>query len=218
MKKTLLSLLLVIVVLLVPAGSVTAQKSKLNIKGEVTAISGDILTIESNTGDTIEIVAPADFDLDTVAVGDSILIKAVAGENGDWIAKRLKVLGNDEEDDGPENAGGFQENSAYCADEKKTDSHPLAGKIAERFGVSEETVMTYYCQGFSMGEIMLAIKTSQMEGVSASFGEILANRADGNAWGRIWQDLGLIGSEKNGNSPPGLLNKPDKIKPDDGDD
>ena len=55
--------------------------------------------------------------------------------------------------------------NAYCVDGKKETNHPLAAKIAERYGIDEETMMTYYCQGYSIGEIMLALKTSQMEGV-----------------------------------------------------
>jgi len=120
----------------------------------------------------------------------------------------VKVLGQGANDDMDE-IGGFQTNSAYCAEDKKDLPHPLATKIAERSGVSEEKVMTYYCEGYSIGEIMLAIKTSQMEGVSATHEEILSNLGSSNAWGLIWKDLGLIGWEKNGNSPPGQLKKLD---------
>ena len=84
---------------------------------------------------------------------------------------------------------------------------PLAAKIAERYEVTEDMVMTYYCQGYSIGEIMLAIKTSQMEGVEMTPEEILGNLETNDAWGLLWQDMGLIGWEKNGNSPPGQLKK-----------
>jgi hypothetical protein len=60
---------------------------------------------------------------------------------------------------------------------------------------------------------MLAIKTSQLEGATASVDELLTSRADGNGWGQIWKGLGLIGSEKDGNSPPGLLHRPDHAGP-----
>ncbi|MCB2213886.1 hypothetical protein KQH50_00685 [bacterium] len=207
MKKTLLSLFLVILIIATPVGSVLAQKNKLNLKAEITAIDGDVLTVESNKGETFEIAAPAGFDLASLKVGDAVVIKAEPSEDEGWVAKTIKVVGNG--DDDIENPDGFELNSAFCAEDKKTESHPLAGKIAERFGVSEEDVMTYYCQGFSIGEIMLAIKTSQMEGVDASFEELLANREDGNAWGLIWQDMGLVGWEKNEKSPPGQLKKQD---------
>jgi hypothetical protein len=45
----------------------------------------------------------------------------------------------------------------------------------------------------------------------------LDNLDSGIAWGLIWKDMGLIGWEKNGNSPPGQLNKSDKVHSDDDD-
>ena len=144
MKKTLTSLLLVLLITLMTFGSVVAQKDKINLKGEVISLEGDVLTVD-----------------------------------------------------------------AYCVDGKKETNHPLAAKIAERYGIDEETVMTYYCQGYSIGEIMLALKTSQMEGVEATLEDILGSLDGPDAWGHIWQDMGLIGWEKNGTPPPGQLKKLD---------
>ena len=215
MKKTLISLLIVLMLALPAVGNVSAQNDKLNVKGEVLSLEGGVLTVESNKGETVEIALPADFDLPELEVGDSVLVKAVAGEEGGWVASAVKVLGQG--DAASDKPGGFEINSAYCAEDKKDSPHPLAVKIAERYGVSEEMVMTYYCQGYSIGQIMLAIKTSQMEGVDASPEEILGSLESGVAWGQIWKEMGLIGWEKNGNSPPGQLKKPDKVGTD-GDD
>jgi hypothetical protein len=65
---------------------------------------------------------------------------------------------------------------------------------------------------------MLALKTSKIDGVDLDPGELLAGRALGKGWGQIWKDLYLIGSEKEGHSPPGLLNRPDHAGPKDKDD
>ena len=213
MKKTLISLLLVLMLTLLTVGTAFAQKDKLNVKGEVLSIEGNVLTVESNKGEIVEIMLPADINLPDLEVGDAVLIKAVAGEEGQWVAGMVKVLGQGADDDMDE-IGGFRNNSAYCAADKKDTSHPLAGKIAERYDVSEAMVMTYYCEGFSIGEIMLAIKTSQMEGVSTTPEEILGDLESGNAWGLIWKDMGLIGWEKNGNSPPGQLKKLEPVEGD----
>lgn len=215
MKKTLISLLIVLMLALPAVGAVSAQNNKLNVKGEVLSLEGGVLTVESNKGETIEIAIPADFDLPDIETGDSVLIKGVAGEEGGWVASAVKVLGQD--NDAGDEMGGFEINSAYCAEDKKDTPHPLAVKIAERYGFSEELVMTSYCQGYSIGQIMLAIKTSQMDGVDASPEEILGSLESGIAWGQVWKDMGLIGWEKNGNSPPGQLKKPDKVGAD-GDD
>jgi hypothetical protein len=215
MKKSLILLLLVLMLAIPPLGTASAQNDKINIKGEVLSFDGGILTVESNKGEMIEVILPEGLDLPGLEVGDAVLIKATAGENGEWIARTVKVLGQG--DDDLNEMGSFEDNSAYCSEDKKDTPHPLAIKIAERYDVSEEMVMTYYCQGYSIGQIMLAIKTSQLEGVEVSPETILDNLESGIAWGLIWKDMGLIGWEKNGNSPPGQLKKPDKFNSD-GDD
>lgn len=216
MKKTLISLLLFLMLTLLVVGTVSAQKEKLNVKGEVLSLEGNVLTVKSNKGEIVEIMLSADMTLPDLQVGDSVLIKAIAGEEGEWIARMVKVLGQGADND-MDDSGGFQTNSAYCAEDKKDTPHPLATKIAERYGVTAEMVMSYYCEGFSIGEIMLAIKTSQMEGVSTTPEEILGDLESGNAWGLIWKDMGLIGWEKNGKSPPGQLKKLEPMNAD-GDD
>jgi len=215
MKKTFVATTLVLLIALLAVAPVYAQKNKINIKGEVTAMENGTLTVASNKGDTYTITIPDNMDVSAVQVGNSVLVKATAGEGGTWIAESIKLVGNgnDKNDDDEEKTEGFKDNSAFCADGKQVKPHPLAPKIAERFGVSEEMVMDYFCDGYSIGAIMLAIKTSQMEGVTASTGDLLADRAAGNGWGLIWKELKLIGSEKNGQSPPGLLKKAERAKP-----
>jgi hypothetical protein len=58
---------------------------------------------------------------------------------------------------------------------------------------------------------MLALKTSQLDGSDA--GELLEMRAEGKGWGKIWLEKGLIGSEKDGFSPAGLLKRPEHAGP-----
>ncbi len=208
MKKTLTSLLLVLLITLMTFGSVVAQKDKINLKGEVISLEGDVLTVESNQGEMVEIIIPEDFDLPELIPGDSVVIKADAGEGGAWIASSIKLVSHQNTEENQETYE-YRFTNAYCVDGKKETNHPLAAKIAERYGIDEETVMTYYCQGYSIGEIMLALKTSQMEGVEATLEDILGSLDGPDAWGHIWQDMGLIGWEKNGTPPPGQLKKLD---------
>jgi len=216
MKKTYVATTLVLLIALLAVAPVYAQKNKINIKGEVIAMDGGTLTVVSNKGETYNIAIPETMDVGAVQVGDSVLVKATAGEGGIWIAESIKLVGNgNAKNDDDEKTEGFKDNSAFCADGKQVKPHPLAPKIAKRFGVSEEMVMGYFCDGYSIGAIMLAIKTSQMEGVTASTDDLLADRSAGNGWGLIWKELGLIGSEKNGQSPPGLLKKAEHAKPKD---
>jgi hypothetical protein len=209
MKKALIAMILVLMVASFASERTFARKGKLNIKGQVKTIDVGALTIESNKGETFVIAIPEELDISDIQEGDSVLVKATAAEDGSWVAVSIKKVGPRSEDDEVEKPEGFRVNSAFCAEGKQDKPHPLAPKIAQRYGVSEEWVMEKFCDGYSIGAIMLAIKTSQIDGMTATPDELLANRAAGTGWGLIWKELGLIGSEKNGHSPPGLLKKPD---------
>ncbi|MDX1378967.1 MAG: hypothetical protein R3307_08975, partial [Anaerolineales bacterium] len=140
MKKTLIATMLVLLISLLSVGPAFAQRDKINIKGEVTAVDGGTLTVESNKGDTFVFTIPDDMDASTIQVGDSVLVKATAGEGDTWIAKSIKVVGpkngNSNNDNG-EKPEGLRDNSAFCAEDKQDPPHPLAPSLAERYGVTE---------------------------------------------------------------------------------
>ena len=219
MKKVLITILLTLLVAMLAVGPASAQKDKVNIKGEVISIDAGTLTVQSNKGETFVVNAPTGFDTSSVQVGASILIKGRTTQDGSIEADSIKLVGqesqdaNSDNDDSEEGSEGFQQNSAFCAEGKQVKSHPLAGKLAERYGVTGDWVMSRFCDGYSIGAIMLALRTSQIEGVTATPEELLADRAAGNGWGVIWKELGLIGNQKNGNSPPGWLKRPDHARP-----
>jgi len=221
MKRIVITTMLILILSLSVTGSVFAQKDKINIKGEVTEIGGGTITVLSNKGEIFVITLPAGFDPSSIQQGDSVLVKAVLGEGGNWVAQSVKLLGNENDDlDGDETevenddlAEGSKLNSAYCMDGKQEKPHPLAAKMAERYGVSEDWVMGYFCEGYGMGAIMLALKTSQINGITVDPESLLTERSNGVGWGNIWKNIGLIGSEREGHSPPGLLKKPDHAGP-----
>jgi hypothetical protein len=219
MKRIFVISLIVLMLALSVAGPALAQKGKVNINGKVTAVDDNTLTILSKKGETFVVTVPEGFITGSIQVGDSVLVKAVAGEDGAWIAQSIKEIGpgiaND--DTGDDLAEGSKYNSAYCADGKQEKPHPFATRMAERYGVDEEWVMGYFCAGHGMGAIMLALKTSQMDGVNVDPETLLAERESGNGWGQIWQEYKLIGKEKEAHSPPGLLKKPDFAGPKDKD-
>jgi hypothetical protein len=217
MKNKLTILILVILVALLAAVPALAIPGKGAVKGEVTAVD-PVLTIETKKGVSVEVVVPQDFDINTIEVGDWVLVKGAAGPGDSIEAEWIKQVGKGiDKDDDDDKAEGSKENSAFCAEDKQDKPHPLADKIGERFDVPEEGwVMDYFCNGYGMGAIMLALKTSELDGSDP--GELLKSRAQGQGWGQIWKDKGLIGSEKDGHSPPGLLNRPDHAGPKDKDD
>jgi len=211
MKKMLVISMLVLILTLLAAGPVFAQKGKVNINGEVTAVGTDTLTILSKKGETFVVTVPEGFDTSSIQAGDSVLVKAVAGEDDSWLAQSIKQIGPKSEGDDQTESGKY--NSAFCADDKQDKPHPLATKLAERYGVDEEWVMEHFCAGHGMGAIMLAIKTSQFDEVDVDPDTLLAERENGNGWGQIWQGHGLIGKEKEGHSPPGWLKRPEHAGP-----
>lgn len=226
MKKIFVITILVLMVAMISVGTAFAQKGKVILKGEVTAIDigTGTITVTSNKGESFVVTPPNGFELASLNIGDSVLVKGSEGENG-ILAESIKITGGEGNGEGNgksevEHANngkkpeGAKDNSAYCAEDKQENSHPLSAKIAERYGVTEEWVSEYFCNGYSLGAIMLALKTSEIDGLGIDGlgidpDTLLADRAEGNAWGKIWSGLGIIGNEKDGHSPPGHLKKPD---------
>jgi hypothetical protein len=210
MKKSIIFSSFIIFSTLLLASPALAVPGKGAVKGEVTGFDSETLTIETQNGETVVVAVPESDDLSVVEVGDWVLVKGSTDGDGvieaDWFKLIAKGRGKGKSDgDQPE---GKKENSAFCAEGKQVRNHPLAARIGEHFDVSEEFVMGYFCDGYSMGAIMLALKTRDLDGSDP--GEVLKNRADGFGWGQIWQEKGLIGSEREGDSPYGQLKKLEK--------
>jgi hypothetical protein len=70
-----------------------------------------------------------------------------------------------------------------------------------------------FYEGYGMGQIMLALKTGEFEGIGAAPKTLLDEREKGVGWANIWKGLGLIGSEREVHGPRGLLKKPDHAGP-----
>ncbi|MEW6649786.1 MAG: DUF5667 domain-containing protein [Chloroflexota bacterium] len=85
----------------------------------------------------------------------------------------------------------------YCAN--PTEQHPAGMKLAAEYGVTYEEVIGWFCQGYGMGEIMLALQTSQKTGLPAA--DLLAMKTELGGWGQVWQQLGLIGKGKRQATP-----------------
>jgi len=73
--------------------------------------------------------------------------------------------------------------------------HPVGSRIAQRYGVPYEQVMTWFCQDhMGFGEIMLALQTAKVTAEAPD--EVVAERITGTGWGNIWLNRGLIGKNK----------------------
>ncbi len=111
---------------------------------------------------------------------------------------------DDEGEDDPEDE--FDDDktlSEVCSGEME---HPVLLRMAEEFGVAYESIKSYFCEdNFGIGEIKHALETGENEAVDKTWEELLGER-DGeeedkgkSGWGEIWQELGLIGKDKNEN-------------------
>jgi len=68
------------------------------------------------------------------------------------------------------------------------DPHPTGKKLAQRYGVTYEEIMRWFCTGrYGFGEIDLAYSLSRQSGKPV--GEIFAMRASGMGWGDIKKAL-----------------------------
>ena len=209
-----LSLILIVAALLmlVPVGLVFGDAGG-NVKGEVTEIdeTGRILTLKTNDGEVFVSVQES-FDLLTIEVGMTVLAKGQWANDTDLIAQWVKQVGPDDDEEKLEDGEKTFKNS-FCTGEKATN-HPLAAKIVAKYGesaaVDEEQIMTWFCEGHSFGQIMLALTTHILDGSDPA--EVLAAKKDGQGWGKIWKDKGLIGNEREG-MPPGWVKKPNKAIP-----
>ncbi len=98
-----------------------------------------------------------------------------------------------------------------------SDPHPVAKALAERFEVTYEEIMGWFCEDqMGMGEIGLALVTAQVlaeEDEAPTLEEIMSQRLDeGLGWGQIWQNLGLIGNGQNNGVGPENGRGPEKDK------
>jgi hypothetical protein len=83
--------------------------------------------------------------------------------------------------------------------------HPVGSRIALRYEVEYPVVMSWFCQGFGFGQIMLALETSKVMDTDENeefdlqkYAEslLLTRKSEQVGWGQIWKDLGFIGRPK----------------------
>jgi len=66
------------------------------------------------------------------------------------------------------------------------DPHPIAEEIAEKFSVSYEKVIHWYCEGNLFEDIMLALLTSKLREVEP---DVVLKEILTKSWDEIWEGL-----------------------------
>ena len=192
------------------------EYEKKEVEGTVLTITGDLLILEEFG---YELLITEDSEIEE-GVGEGDYVKVKYYDNGEELII-LEVELEDEDDDEidddmDDNMDDDMEPSDYCSSDLE---HPALLKLVESYDPDNETLYEtlkgYFCeQGFGVGEIMLALKTAELDEVEESFEELLGLRSTGEmkdvGWGEIWQDLGLIGNGKQENEetdPEAMKNK-----------
>jgi len=210
MKKLALFVIVIIMLSLMATSVVFAKAGVGNPTGEIidpypTSEDPDSFTLATDDGDILVIFPEEfEFDFDAFVLGDIVTVK------GEWVDEAIIMatdwvkLSEDVEEPEEEGEESEKEGGIYCEEGGKEEPHPVAAKIAEKYEVDVEFVMGYVCDGMGFGEVMLAL---QMGGDDPE--GMLALRKEGQGWGKIWKDAGMIGNEKGDTPPPGLLKKGD---------
>lgn len=73
----------------------------------------------------------------------------------------------------------------------ETDPHPIGQEIASTYNVPYEQVMTWFCEGYSFDNIIIALETSQATEIPA---QTLLEMALEKDWETIWQEIGFSGT------------------------
>jgi len=207
MKKILGITFLVVMLLLLSFSLVMAKTGKVNLEGEITAVDiGDVDREPSITIHTIDpegeytiYFSPGDFSFSETDVGTFVHVKGEYQEDGSILADWVKPVDEDDDDGGTGD-------SAYCSGEKET-AHPVIIVLANKFSedideLNVDDLMDYFCDGFGIGQIYLALQTEVATG--AAYQDLLAAREDGQGWGEIWKELGSNGKPKGDDqTPPG---------------
>ena len=222
MKRKILFLSVVAILAMMMTTTAFAQTGKGNPSGEVTGIDPGAGTLTMLTADGVELTVslPSDFDYSTVEVGMVVTAKGdwtEAGFDADWVKPSDGEDEDSEADTGDEGEGetgegdpqgnAYGEGGIFCAG-GKDKPHPMAEKIAEDYGVSVEWVMDQACEGHGFGGVLVALQTQDVTGEGAD--GLLEKRNNGQGWGQIWKDAGIVGNPHADNPPPGQLKKPDK--------
>ena len=203
MKKLLIILIvsLIATVLAVGPAAASAQAGTIYIKGEVVSVADGTLIVKFNQKDLV-VTVPHGLDIGLFKTGDKVLITGRFAGSGLVEADFLSLAAAGNNDVLPE---GSKDYSAYCAAD--AEPHPLVASMAARYDISQGDVSQYFCDGYSIEAIIMALMTGEIDGVDVEWSDMLALLADGYSWDQIWEITGIIDNNEDGQSFAGLENE-----------
>lgn len=150
------------------------DKERASFSGLVESINTESWVIG---GQTILVNSETEIRTD-LEVGMAVKVHFIVLDDGSWLAKEIESL-DDREEEEPEDDSA-NELKGVCSHEKQ---HPVGLKLAEKYQVSYEEIMGWFCQNYGFGEIDMAYEMSQQTGISVE--ELFAMKAGGSGWGNI---------------------------------
>lgn len=177
------------------AGVLLADKVEVSSGDDVEmSFTGVVDSIGENAwqigGKTVLIKAFTNID-PGIEEGDAVRVAFIVAEDHTWQALRIQSL----EDETPEELE--PENAEIPATEEVVqetnctgaDPHPKAQALADKYGVTDDEIMGWFCQGFGFGEIDLAYgmlpEGNLLAEQTFAVNEIFAKRSSGLGWGQI---------------------------------
>jgi Na+-transporting NADH:ubiquinone oxidoreductase subunit NqrF len=98
MKRKLITTIIVALLALAFALPVAAMGNG-NIKGEITAVTADNITILLNKGEVIVVSVPLGYDTSGLLIDDSVLVRGTVSGEGTMDATTIKVVGGGDDDE-----------------------------------------------------------------------------------------------------------------------
>lgn len=194
MTKRFLAVSLALILVLLTVVPAFAQTDT-TVSGTVLSVDLAAGTFEMSTaaGDVLTVTPPASFDLATLTVGSPIEVQGSLDGSALTAFSIFPVV--DDNLDDKVNKGFFCTNAE--------SSQPALTKLAEEYSADYAQLLDWFCSGhYGVGEIMLALRASQSGG-AASAQELLDMKKELGGWGKVWQELGLVGQGHNDNDDQG---------------
>jgi hypothetical protein len=162
---------------------------------------------ETLSGLATSVAGPQGLDQDALA---ATIDEALSRQQG-----HLSQMLDEEPDPEKEDEVEDDEESDFCDPESEL-KHPAAEGLADAYSVDYATVEGWFCDGYGIGQIMLALETVQLVDGEEQDLETLLEEAASEGWGQVWQRLGLIGKPEDAGPPEDVpAGKPEDAGPPD---
>jgi hypothetical protein len=195
MFRKLLTTSLVTLLMLVMVGTAFAA-DPFSATGSVVSVGADSFEMDVE-GTVYTVYPPEGFVLIDLQPGDTVEVVGMVEELV-VTADSVVVVPEDEEEEEEEEVVEYIKDGFYCTN--KESMHPVVQKIADKYGAEYAEVLAFFCGTDEIGHnglggIDLAYKTSQALDDGTTAADILLMKEEMGGWGKVWQQLGLVGNK-----------------------